>query len=247
MGYGVERDVGAEHHEAVVHAACVFVRPDVDALLAQHVAGVDGLLEEEGGDACLGVAVHDSAVDGRGSAVARQERCVEVEGAEFGHAPHYFGEHSEGYDNEQVGAQSAQFFHEFGGFKPLGLHQVQAVGKRVVLYGRLDELVASSGDFVGHRDDAHHVVAFADYAAEAFDGKLGCAEEYYAEVFFLHYAFFFLRYSNNSACMREPASLLAPTYMPAASVHSTTHAASGDEVNPPARNIRGTMRSVRAR
>ena len=93
------------------------------------------MVEEEGGDAGLGVAVDDGPVDGRCAAVLRQEGGVEVEGAEAGHGPHGFGEHSESHDNLEVGLEGTELVEKFGGLQLLGLKHGQALAQGVLLDG----------------------------------------------------------------------------------------------------------------
>ena len=65
----------------VQHAGVVFW-PDRDALLQQHRAGIETLVHLHDGDAGLGVAGQDGALDRRRAAPARQQRGMDVEAAE---------------------------------------------------------------------------------------------------------------------------------------------------------------------
>ena len=80
--------------------------------LLDYLSGIDFVFEEERRDAGLLFAVDDCPVDGSRTAVLRQERSVEVEGAQGWHVPHHFGQHAEGHDDLQVGMKATQFFEE---------------------------------------------------------------------------------------------------------------------------------------
>ena len=68
-----EDEVGSEHHEFVVDYACIVVRGNGDFFLHDDVAGVDFVLEEEGGDACFGFAIDDCPIDWGCSAILWEE------------------------------------------------------------------------------------------------------------------------------------------------------------------------------
>ena len=102
---GVDGEVGTEHHESVMNRAAIFVGSDIDALLTKDVACVDFMLKQKSGDTCDGVAIHDSAIYGRGTSIFREKRSVEVKGTHRGHRPHDLGKHAEGYDDKKVGIE----------------------------------------------------------------------------------------------------------------------------------------------
>lgn len=183
---GAEGEVGAEHHETVVHIAHVVSRQNLDTFLCNDVAGVNLMFQEEGGHAGLGVAVDDGPVDWGGAAVAGQEGGVEVECPEPGHSPDHFGEHTEGYHYEEVGVERPELTDKLGVLELDRLHEFQAAFKGELLDGRLIHLVAAARGLVGHCDHADHVIASVDYAAQAFYGEVGGAEKYYSEVLFSH-------------------------------------------------------------
>ena len=66
-------------------------------VVVENAAGVYLLVDHEGGDAGLPLAVYDGPVDGRGAAVLRQDGGVQVEGAKARHAPHFLRQHAEGH------------------------------------------------------------------------------------------------------------------------------------------------------
>ena len=84
---------------------------------------------------------------------------MQVEGATGGHGPDDFGEHAEGDDHEEVGVECAELCQELGIAELLGLKERQRVLQCHFLDVALNELVASTGDLVGHGDDGGHVVA----------------------------------------------------------------------------------------
>ena len=72
------------------------------------------MLEEEGGDTCFGLSIHDGTVDRRRTAIFRQETPMQVECAETGHSPHHLRQHPEGDDDEEVGIDGAKCLHKVG-------------------------------------------------------------------------------------------------------------------------------------
>ena len=68
---GLGNHFAANRHQLVVDGSGVVVRQDVDAALHHDVARVYLVLEPEGGDARMRLAVDDGPVDGRGSAILR--------------------------------------------------------------------------------------------------------------------------------------------------------------------------------
>ncbi len=75
-------EVGAQPHEPVVEFAGGHVGPDRHALDHGDGARIEPLLHAHHGDARLGVARHDGALDRGGAAPAREKRSMEVEAAE---------------------------------------------------------------------------------------------------------------------------------------------------------------------
>lgn len=144
------------------------------------------MLEEEGGDSRLGVAVDYRPVYGGGSTVTGQQGGVEVECSEPGHLPNHFGEHPERDDNEQVGLETLQFADKFRIFELDGLHKMQAMLLGVKFHRGFKHPVATAGRFVRHRDHSDYVETLLDEKVEALDGKFGCAEKHYSEIFFFH-------------------------------------------------------------
>ena len=103
---------------------------------------------------------------------------MQIERAQAGHGPHHLRQHPEGNDYLQVGLPGAELREEGLVLQLLGLQQGQAVRQGVLLDGRLLQLVPASGGLVGHGDDAHHVVAALDEAAQGLHRKVGGAHIY---------------------------------------------------------------------
>jgi hypothetical protein len=78
----------AQRGQAVVQAGRGVGLGDGQALFQQHVAGVQARIHLHDGDAGLGVAGLDGAVDGRRAAPARQQRGVDVEAAQARRVEH---------------------------------------------------------------------------------------------------------------------------------------------------------------
>lgn len=183
---GAEGEVGAEHHEAVMDVAHVVGGQNLDVFLRYDVAGVDFMFQEECSHAGFGIAVDDGPVDWGSAAVAGQEGGVEIECPEPWHSPYHFGKHAESYHDEEISVERPELTDKLGVLELDRLHEFQAAFKGELLDGRLIHLVAAARGLVGHCDHADHVIASVDYAAQAFYGEVGGAEEYYSEVLFSH-------------------------------------------------------------
>ena len=108
-----------------MYAFCIVVARNRYAFLQDDVSSVNLVLQKEGGDACLFVAIDDGPVDGRCASVLGQERRMQVEGAHRGHVPYHFGQHTEGDYNLQIGVQCAQLFQKGLVFQSFGLQNGQ--------------------------------------------------------------------------------------------------------------------------
>ena len=151
------------------------VGPDAALLAQDDPAGVDVLVDHEGGHAREFLAVDDGPVDGGGAAVLRQQRGVEVEGAQAGHAPDLLGQHAEGHDHEEVGLPGGEGLQEGGILELEGLQDRDAVGDGIMLDGALVHLEAPAAGLVGHRDHAHDLVTGLDEGVQGLHGEFGRA------------------------------------------------------------------------
>ena len=146
-------------HEAVVDVLDVGIVRDGEGQLHDDATGVDVVVEEEGGDARLGLAVDDCPVDGSRTAILGQQGGVDIERAVCGHSPHHFGQHAEGHDHLQVGPVGVQLLHESGVFHLLRLEDGQPMLKGILLYGRwLEHASVTAYGLVGLGDHRHHVI-----------------------------------------------------------------------------------------
>ena len=82
--HGFGHQLAAQHHQLVVNDAHVVRIGNGDAYLLDDLARINFMLQEEGRDARLRLAVDDGPVDGRSSAVLGQQGGVQVEGAQAG-------------------------------------------------------------------------------------------------------------------------------------------------------------------
>lgn len=144
----------------VLHVVCV---EDGHRDALDDLARIDVVIQEERRDARLGVAVDDGPVDGRSATVLRQKRRVEVESSLRRHIPHHFGEHSEGYDNLQVGFKRTKFIEERFVLQLLGLEHLETLLDGIFLHGRLRELrLMASDGLVRHRHHAYNIISALD-------------------------------------------------------------------------------------
>ena len=176
---GLDGHVGAESHQSVIDILHVGIVGDVERPLHDDAARVDVVVEEEGGDTCLTLAIDDCPVDGRGSAILRQQGGVDVERAETGHGPHHFGQHTESHHHLQVGVVGAQLADKRRVLHLFGLQHGQTVLQRVFLYFRwLQYTAMASHGLIGLGDNGHHIVSALYEPLQGADGKFGRTHEY---------------------------------------------------------------------
>ena len=89
--YCLTERLGAEVHEALIDRARGIFGGDGGACLQEDVARIELVLEAEGGDARLRVAIDHCPVYGGGTSVAGEEGAVEVDRAEAGERPDDLG------------------------------------------------------------------------------------------------------------------------------------------------------------
>ena len=88
---GVEQHAGAEVGQPRADLTRGLLEADGRRLLEKDVARVHAWIHLERGDAGLGLAADDGPGDGRGPAIARQERGVDIDRAASGHVEHGLG------------------------------------------------------------------------------------------------------------------------------------------------------------
>ena len=136
------------------------------------------MIEEEGGDARLGLAVDDGPVDGSRAAVLGQQGGMEVEGAHGRHRPYHLGQHTEGHNDLEVSPVAAQLFEESLVLQALGLQDGDVVLQGEQLDGRrLQGVVMTAHRLIGHRDDCHNIILVLHQFTKGLHGKLGSAHE----------------------------------------------------------------------
>ena len=171
--HGIAHKVGSQLHELVVQGAGI-VGIAYQALLAQdNAAGVDVLVNHERSDAGAFLAVDYRPVDRGCAAVLRKQGCMQVEGAQFGHSPHFFGEHAEGYHHKHVGLQSGKLLQEGRVPELFGLQDWNAFLDRVAFDGALVKLEPASARLVGNGNHCHHLVFALDEGVQRGHRKLG--------------------------------------------------------------------------
>jgi len=178
---GLLGNVGTKVHESVIDIFHIGVVGNGKGFLQDDAAGVDVVVEKEGGHAGLGLAVDDGPVDGCRTPVLRQQRGVDVERAIPRHAPHHLGQHAECHHHLNVGLVSCQLRHKLGVFHLLGLQHRYSFLQGVGLHGwRLQRVLVTAHGFVGLGDDGHHPVSGLYQTAERAHRKLGRAHEYHS-------------------------------------------------------------------
>ena len=150
----------AQPRQAIVQAGAVVVGADGLALDEQHRPGVQAFVHLHDGDAGLGVAGLDGALDGRGAAPARQERGVDVQAAEARRAQHLRGqEQAVGGHHHHVGARRPQPRLRVGIAQAARLLDRPAAFARQLLDRALLQGAAAAGRLVDAREHQHDAVA----------------------------------------------------------------------------------------
>ena len=99
---------------------------------------------------------------------------MHVEGAEAGHAPYHFGQHTKGHYHLYVGLIAAQLLDESLVFHLDGLQNRDAVGLCILLDGRsLKRILMPAYGLVGLCPHCHHLVAALNEPLQRLDSKLG--------------------------------------------------------------------------
>ena len=101
--HGLDHELRAHHHQRIVQRSGIVVILNQITLLLENPSGIDLLVNHKGRDARLPFPVDQRPVDGGGTAVLRQQRSVQVEGAQTRHRPDFARQHPEGHHHKEVG------------------------------------------------------------------------------------------------------------------------------------------------
>ena len=171
-------DTGTEVHQSVVDILHIGIVGNSERLLHDDASGVDVVIEEEGGDTSLRLAIDDSPVDRRCATILRQQGGMHIERAETGHGPHHLGQHAESHHHLKVGTEATQLLHELGVFHLDRLQHGQALLQGILLdRRRLQRVLMASYGFVGLSNHSHHIISAFYEALEGFHRKLGCSHK----------------------------------------------------------------------
>ena len=166
-------------HQSVINILYIGIVGDGEWLLHDDATGIDVVVEEESGDACLRLTIDDSPVDRGSTAVLRKKGCMHIEGAEARHIPYHLWQHSESYHHLQIGLITAQLLYKF---RILHLHRLQywqALRQGILLdLRRLKSVLMATHRFVGLGYYSHHIISAFYKALEGFHRKLRGSHKY---------------------------------------------------------------------
>jgi hypothetical protein len=151
---------------------------DRRALGEQHRAGIETLIHAHGGDAGLAIAGQDGAMDGRGTAPARQQRAMDVDAAQHRRIEEAFrqdvavGHHHGGIEIERLERRRVVVALEV---LRCAHRQAERVGE--LMHGRLAFLLATAGRFRRARIDRRHVMTRLDQRSQSGHGEFRGAEK----------------------------------------------------------------------
>ena len=178
---GIDGCLRTKVHESVIDILYIGIVGDGEGALEDDPASVYLVVEEEGGDTCLGLAVDDSPVDGCGTTILREQGGMDIEGAVRGHSPNDLGQHTEGDDNLQVGTIAAKLVEELGVAHLLRLEHGDAMLEGILLdRGCLKHAAMSAHGLVGLGYYAYYIVTALNQSAESSYSKFGGAHEDYS-------------------------------------------------------------------
>ena len=144
---------------------------------AEHVAGVDFVLEEKGAGARGGFAIQNRPMDRGRSAVLGQKRPMQVDRAQTRTVPHHFRQHAERHHHTEVGVPLVQQRVEFRGFQFLRLGEGKVVRQSDLLHFRGPQRAPTTRLPVWCSDHANHLVLGLEQLLKACGRELGCAQE----------------------------------------------------------------------
>ena len=168
-----DHELGSHLHKAVVHIARSLLGTDAAVCTQDDSAGIDILIDHEGGNAGMALAVDYRPVDRGSSTILRQKGGVQIEGAEFRHAPDLLGEHAEGNYHKEIGLPGCESLEEFGILELERLQHRQTVLHCIFLDGGLMHLEPAARRLVRHGNHADNLVAVLDKSIQRSHGKLG--------------------------------------------------------------------------
>ena len=175
------QQVFAGLEEPVVNNAGGVVWPDWDFNLAEHMTGVDFVLEQEGRRARGRFPVEHGPVDGSRSAILGQQRAVQVHGAQGRAVPNGFGQHPKRHHHAQVGIPSVE-----QGMKVRRLQRRRLRQRQAVFFGNLLDFTGTQGPSASSRPirSRHHPDDFVPALEQLFEacgGKLRGSEKHDAQ------------------------------------------------------------------
>ena len=151
--------VGAEPRQHIVKLARGHVGTDRHPLGHGDGAGIEAFVHPHDGDAGLGVAGHDGAVDRRGAAPARQQRGVQIEAAERHRFQDRLGkDQAIGDHDRRLGAMGAKALRRFGRPQRIGGQHREAEAPGLALDRARLLLHAAAGRLGGRGIDRGNLV-----------------------------------------------------------------------------------------
>jgi hypothetical protein len=145
----------------------------------QHRTGVERLDDPHDRHAGLILAGHDRAVDGRGAAVAWEQRRVNVDESLARHREYGVGQNpAVGGDNAEIRLDRLQVVEKDRIFQAFRLENRQTGCHRAHLHRSVARPVAAAARSIGLRDDADEAVARLEERVERGDRELRRAEEH---------------------------------------------------------------------
>ena len=152
---------------------------DIEGQLHDNTTGIDIMVEEEGGDASLCLAVDDRPVDRSRPTILWEQGGMDIKSAVFRHGPHHFGQHTEGHHHLKVGVKGFELTDKRLILHLLRLKDGQAVSYGILFYCRwLQHAAMPSDGFIGLCHHGHYIIVVTYESVESLNGKLRCSHEH---------------------------------------------------------------------
>ena len=174
-------------HQPIVNILHICRLRNRKTFLQDDATGINIVVEEEGGNTRLLLAINHCPVDRRRTAILRKEGCMYIKCTIFRHRPNHLWQHAESNYHLQVSLIRAQLLYKLRVLHLYRLQNWQTLGKSILLHlRRLQRILVSAHRFIGLGNHSHHIITTLYQALEGFHRKLRCSHENNSQILLLH-------------------------------------------------------------
>ena len=171
--YGFKYQFSTKHHQFIMHHFHIIRICNRYTYLLNHFSGINLVLQEKGGDACLCISINDRPVNRSCAPVLGKQRSMQIESTQPWHVPDYFRQHTKSNHNLKIRFPVTKGLHKSLIFQFLRLQQRQILFECISLDRRILNFMSASGRFIGHRYHAYHVIAALYQLTQGLHRKIG--------------------------------------------------------------------------